>query len=147
MHYAPFASGLWTKVKLLSRVQLFATPWTVAYRLLCPWNFPGKSVGVGCHCLLQGIFMTEGSNPGPLHCRQTLYGLSHQESPSYRYPIILTGCNSIIVKHTGHQSNFLILSRFQYSTYNANIPDIFLCGLNWRMHSVYCTVTNTCCCC
>ena len=32
-------------------------------RLLCPWNFPGKNTGVGCHLLLQGIFLTQGSNP------------------------------------------------------------------------------------
>ena len=50
-------------------------------RLLHPWNFPGKSTGVGCHFLLQGIFLTPGSNPGLLHCRQTLYRLSHQGSP------------------------------------------------------------------
>ena len=31
-------------------------------RLLCPWDFPGKSAGVGCHCLLQGIFLTQGLN-------------------------------------------------------------------------------------
>ena len=47
-------------------------------RLLCPWDFPGKSTGVGCHFLLQGIFLTQGSTPGLLHCRQTLYPLSHQ---------------------------------------------------------------------
>ena len=38
-------------------------------RLLWPWDFPGKSTGVGCHFLLQGIFLTQGSNPGLLHCR------------------------------------------------------------------------------
>ena len=37
-------------------------------RLLCPWNSPGKSTGVGCQSLLQGIFPTQGSNPGFLHC-------------------------------------------------------------------------------
>ena len=37
----------------------------------------GKNTGVGCHFLLQGIFPTQGSNPGFLHCRQTLYNLSH----------------------------------------------------------------------
>ena len=42
------------KVKSLSRAQLFATPWTGAYRLVRPWDFPGKSTGVGCHCLLRG---------------------------------------------------------------------------------------------
>ena len=42
------------KVKSLSRVWPLATPQTAAYRLLCPWDFPGKSTGVGCHCLLRG---------------------------------------------------------------------------------------------
>ena len=44
------------KVKSLSRVWLLVTPWTAAYqptRLLHPWDFPGKSTGVGCHFLLQ----------------------------------------------------------------------------------------------
>ena len=49
-----------------SRVRHFATPWTVA-RLLCPWNFPGKNTGVGCHFLLQGIFLTQGLNLCFLH--------------------------------------------------------------------------------
>ena len=46
-------------------------------------DFSGKSTGVGCHVLLQGIFPTQGSNPGLLHCRWILYGLSHQGSPHY----------------------------------------------------------------
>ena len=41
---------------------------------------PGKNTGVGCHPLLQGIFLTQGSNPGLLHCGQILYRLSHQGS-------------------------------------------------------------------
>ena len=41
---------------------------------------PGQSTGVGCHALLQGIFPTQESNPGLLHCRQILYQLSHQGS-------------------------------------------------------------------
>ena len=32
----------------------FTTPWAVVSRFLCPWNFPGKNTGVGCHFLLQG---------------------------------------------------------------------------------------------
>ena len=51
-------------------------------RLLCLWDFPGKSTGVDCHFLFQGIFPTQGSNPGLPHCRQTLNRLSHQESPT-----------------------------------------------------------------
>ena len=40
--------------------------------------FQARGTGVACHCLLQGIFLTQGSNPGLPHCRQTLYRLSHQ---------------------------------------------------------------------
>ena len=50
-------------------------------RLLCPWNFPGKNPGVGCHFLLQGIFPTQGSNPRLLCCKRIPYCLSRQESP------------------------------------------------------------------
>ena len=55
--------AVYTCPKRFSHVGLFATSWTVARRLLCPWNFPGKNTGVGCHALLQGIFPTQGSNP------------------------------------------------------------------------------------
>ena len=60
-----------------------ATPWTVPARLLCPWNSSGKNTGVDSHSLLQGIFLTQGSNPGFLHCREILHSQSHQGSPSY----------------------------------------------------------------
>ena len=49
-------------------------------------GLPGSSAhgisqtGMGCHFLLQGIFLTQGSNPSLLHCRQILHHLSHQES-------------------------------------------------------------------
>ena len=80
------------KVKSLSRARLFATPRIVACtKLLCPWDFQGKSTGVGCHFLLQGIFPTQGSNPGLSHCRQTLYHLSHQESPVFQHVSLNTG--------------------------------------------------------
>ena len=41
---------------------------------------PGKNTRVGYHALLQGIFPTQGSNPGLMHCRWILYHLSHQGS-------------------------------------------------------------------
>ena len=50
--------------------------------LLCLWNFPGKNTGVGSHSFLQGIFPTQRSNLGLLHCGQILYCLSHQGSPT-----------------------------------------------------------------
>ena len=43
------------KVKSLSRVRLLATPWTAAYQAPLSMDFPGKSTGVGCHCLLQSF--------------------------------------------------------------------------------------------
>ena len=48
--------------------------------LLCPQNSPGKNTGVDSHSILQGIFPTQGLNPGLLHYRQILYGLSYQGS-------------------------------------------------------------------
>ena len=48
--------------------------------LYSPWNSPGQNTGVGSHSLLQGIFPTQGSNPGLLHCWQIPYQLSHQFS-------------------------------------------------------------------
>ena len=80
------------KVNLLSHVRLFATPWNVAYSLLCPWDFPGKSTGVDCHFLLQGIFPTQGLNSGLPHCKQMFYHLSHQGRCFFDKLISLINC-------------------------------------------------------
>ena len=60
--------------KLTKKNNYFGTP--------IQWNTPGKNTGGGCHSLFQGIFPTQGSNPGLLHCRQILSCLSHQGSPN-----------------------------------------------------------------
>ena len=57
--------------------------WSFSFNISPGKNFPGKTIGVGCHFLLQGIFPTWGSNPGLPHHGQTLYPLSHQGSPLY----------------------------------------------------------------
>ena len=49
--------------------------------LYSPWNSLGQNIGVGSLSLLQGIFPTQGSNQGLLHCRRILYRLSHKGSP------------------------------------------------------------------
>ena len=67
-------------VKSPSRVRLLAPHGLQPARLLCPWNSPSKNTGVGCHFLLQGIFPTQGLNPGLLHHSQILYCLGHQGS-------------------------------------------------------------------
>ena len=64
----------------------FATLWTVAHRICCPWDFPGENIGVGCHFLLQGIFLTQGLNsrllPASLALQADSLALSHQVSLS-----------------------------------------------------------------
>ena len=67
-------------VKSFSRVWLFVTPWTVAYWAPQSMEFSRQEYWMSCHFLLQGIFPTQGSNPGLPHCRQMLYCLSHQGS-------------------------------------------------------------------
>ena len=49
--------------------------------LYSPWNSPGWNTGVASHCHLQGVFPSQGSNPGLPHCKWILYQLSHQGSP------------------------------------------------------------------
>ena len=94
---------------------LFATPWTVPARLLCPWNSPGQNFGGGWHSLFQGIFPTQGLNPGLLHCRWVLHCLSHQGSPFY-FKV------SAFPFH--HQAAFLrsvsLPMKFYHKAYNAN---------------------------
>ena len=92
----PFLKPAWT-----SRISQFMYCWSLAWRILSitllacgsescsvsnslwppglysPWNFPGQNIGVGSLSLLQGIFPTQGSNPGLPHCWRILYQLSH----------------------------------------------------------------------
>ena len=64
------ASG--KEAKLLSRVQLFATPWRVAYEVPPSMEFPRQEYWSGLRCLLQGIFPTQGLNPCLQHCTQMI---------------------------------------------------------------------------
>ena len=66
-------------VQFSRSVRLFATP----------WNSPGQNTGMGSHFLLQGIFLTQGLNPGLPHCRQILYHLSHQGSPPHNIMMLI----------------------------------------------------------
>ena len=53
------------------------------HALCSPWNSPGQNTGVGSCSLLQGVFSTQRSNLGLLHCRWILYQLSHREAQVY----------------------------------------------------------------
>ena len=64
-------------------------------RIFCPWNFPGKSTGVHCHCLLQGIFPTQGLNLPfhiYLHCWDDWRQERQKESESLRNLWNYRGC-------------------------------------------------------
>ena len=66
----------------------FVTPCTA--RFLCPWNFPGKNTGVGCHFFLQGVFLTQESNLCLLClllCRWILYYWATREAPNLHFRV------------------------------------------------------------
>ena len=69
-------------VKSLSRVQLFVTPWTVAYQAPPSIGFSRQEYWGGLPFPSPEIFPTQGLNPDLLDCRQMLYRLSHEGSPN-----------------------------------------------------------------
>ena len=90
-------------------------------RLLYPWDFPGKNTGVDCHFLLQGIFLTQGSNHGSLIGRRILYS-EPSEKPNYKLPATKT---TIIIFHhmVLHIHNVKILS-VQFSSVAQSCPTL-----------------------
>ena len=80
---------------LLSCVQLLQPHGLYPTRLLCPWDFPGKNTGVGCHFLLQGIFPTQGSNPSLLHCSE-FFTTQPPGKPLWGFPIQCRPTKSIL---------------------------------------------------
>jgi len=74
-----------------------------------PWNSPGQNSGVGSCSLLQGIFPTQGSNPGLPHCRQILYQLSHQGSPTISKFLHYFCYNTLFYSLTNISQSFNIL--------------------------------------
>ena len=88
----------------------------------------GKSTGVDCHFLLQGIFPTQGSNPGLPHCRQILYQLSHQGSPKMQLNVVLQPATNIIQTSGGEPSARAVCehSRLKRRRNEASPPDFQL---------------------
>ena len=76
------------------------SPMDCPARILCPWKFPGKNIGVGCHFLLQGIFLTQGSNP-------SLLCLLHWQEDSL--PLVPPGKPILIYKYIYKYFYFIFL--------------------------------------
>ena len=108
---------------LTQSCQLFTTPWTVAHQALLR-DFSCKNTGVGCHFLLQGIFLNQGSNPSPPHLLYLLHWqayslpLSHLWSPWISGPQISLSTYNTPEKFPFPQSKhiyrfiYLLWSRF-----------------------------------
>ena len=90
-------------------------------RLLCPWVAPGRSTGVGCHFLLQGIVPTQGSNLRLLYCRWILYHLSHQRSPAAAAAKSLQLCPTVCDPIDGSPPGFPSLG-FSRQEYWSGLP-------------------------
>ena len=68
--------AVWVRSCVLSCSLVFDSLWPhrpQPTRFFCPWDFPGKNTRVGCHFLLQGLFLTQESILHLMHCRQILY--------------------------------------------------------------------------
>ena len=63
-----------------------------------PWNFPGQNTGVGSHSLLQGIFPTQGSNPGLPHCRRFFTSWTTREAQECSDYTQLHSSNTLVLK-------------------------------------------------
>ena len=102
------------KVKSLSRVWLFVTPYTVAYRAPQSMEFSSKSTGVGCHFLFQGIFPTQGSNLGLLHYRQNVLPLwATREDGKITYTVLVGKITPNYRWEQGHET-----CPFEYLSYS-----------------------------
>ena len=120
-------------------------------RLLCPWDYPGKNTGVGCHFLFHGIliFPTQGLNPCLLHCRQILYPLSQLESPykSYILYIYINHMFFIVSSMKKHSISMCITCVFFsfvftfFITYSPNGANFF----QWGCSCLLCDISSPHC--
>ena len=110
-------------MKLLSRVQLFVTPWIVAYQAPPSMGFFRQECWSG-HFLLQGIFPTQKSNLGLPHCRQMLHCLSHQGSPKKGNAKECSNYRTIaLISHPSKVMLKILQARLQQYV-NCEFPDV-----------------------
>ena len=83
-------------------------------RLLCPWNSPGRNTGVGCHFLLQGIFVTRENEPASPALQVDSVPLSRQGNPAWHHSKWYTFMSCLIctVSHLNQTLRFLRILNF-----------------------------------
>ena len=79
-------------------------------RLLCPWDFPGKNTGMGCHFFLRGIFLTQGSSHVfCLASRSFTTEPLQKRSPKPSLAVLFLPLNPVVKLHSQFYENFIIL--------------------------------------
>ena len=136
----PFPSPVHESKKLKwSHSIMSDSPWPHGLqptRLPRPWDFPVKSTGVGCHCLLLEIFLTQGLNPGLPHCRQTLYHLSHQGSQISPYLFIYLK-TILLSSESWHLNTVLLPARVLQDTHRYFFYLACLERLRFELHTFW----------
>ena len=79
--FVKFVTLSWSDKFYISESQSVMSNSLQPHGLYSPWNSPDQNAGIGSLSFLQGIFPTQGWNPGPSQCRPILYQLSHKGSP------------------------------------------------------------------
>ena len=108
---------------ITSSVQLLCDPHGLqSARLLCPLDFPGKNIGMGCHFLLKGIFPTQGLKPRLLHWQADSLLLSNQG----------TSLTSYGVSYSGESNESCLFSERGKHTYSYNFAHCFRWFIDFR---------------
>ena len=114
-------------------------------RLLCPWDFPGKNSGVGCHFLLQGISLAWWLNLHLLHYRRILYHWATREAHTHKYCLaikkneILPFCDNM-GRHQGHYTKWNKSDRERQIPYDLS----YMWDLKTTIRSSYIQRTDWC---
>ena len=106
------------------------------FRLLCPWDSPGKNTGVGCHALLQGIFPTQELNPGLLNCRWIPDHLSYREAPRGIYTALnplLSTYSSLLSSMKPWQPLIFCLRSLPFAEYHVTGIIQYVASSDWLL--------------
>ena len=105
-------------------------------RLFCPWDFPGKNIGVGCHFLLQGIFQTQGSNRDLLTAGRFFTDWATREANRKKCPLISTSSPKLIscLFDNTHDNKCKVIS---HSGFDLHFPDDEWCWACFHVPVIY----------